>query len=518
MRGRGLWTIALMTLFVARTAAAQVVFEPRPLRVNAGNEPDPRDVPVPCRRSSPSARTERGTPPRPPALSPAAAARQVKLAEDPLGELNREYHKESWAAVQESARYLLDQMACAAGKDDPDAAAYDYATNFIVLNWIGADSFGTYSIHRLLVSSVPPAPFKTDLPGIDKYYEILLSNYKETTVTTVLTSTEVADPVLAQIPDVAARVLPALFGLIAGVEGTANARANQPAAVAATVEKKAVIRVTPFEVDLPARRATIALNSILTEPISQDDFKAGAARVASRTGFQGSACAHTLAEADRAAAVTAVSNVACAAGKPRGGCLDVFHEAFVKEFNNLRATTACSTEASVKPMTTVDEAFRTFVSGNLEREVKTQVTFANTPPRHYSFGLLEAVAFGAWVNEPRVKLNKDGVITSDPMPRLLTIVTLNRSFSGYDPSTVTPTSHEKSRAFVGGVITPDFGLAGGLSWLPVRGFAVNAGVGLLFPKTLGKDNVIGEEPKNTKDPFGLGTAFTVFAGAAYNFK
>jgi hypothetical protein len=74
------------------------------------------------------------------------------------------------------------------------------------------------------------------------------------------------------------------------------------------------------------------------------------------------------------------------------------------------------------------------------------------------------------------------------------------------------------RAFIGAVLTPDFGISGGFSWLPVRGFALNGGIALLFPKTLAEGNVIGQEPNNTKDPFGLGTATAVFVGAAYNFK
>src|SRR5204862_1734982 len=118
---------------------------------------------------------------------------------------------------------------------------------------------------------------------------------------------------------------------------------------------------------------------------------------------------------------------------------------------------------------------RTFILDRTNRSATCDATVTNAPLQHISFGIVEAVALRLKLYDPRVTTANDGTIKTDPMSRMLTIATVNVAFSGYDGATVSPNRSERLRWFVGAVLTPDFGLAGGVSFLPIRGFSTNAG-------------------------------------------
>jgi hypothetical protein len=181
------------------------------------------------------------------------------------------------------------------------------------------------------------------------------------------------------------------------------------------------------------------------------------------------------------------------------------------------ATAACLDEAEKKGLAGVDADVREFVLANVEREVKAEVAFANAPLRRFSFGLIAAIAPGVTVRQPRVTLDDDGNLKSDPMPRTMSMVTLNRSVAPYDPTTVSVTRAEQWRYFAGAVLTPDFGMTIGLSYLPVRNFSLNLGVAALLVKSV-PASAIGQPPASATDPFRLGQAYAWFIGAGYAFK
>lgn len=513
-------------LLLPITARAQIAVESRVLRVNAEGKPDPRPVGFKevCEPEPPNPLTD------------------PELQKDPVGVLNKRFNSGDWDNIQRTAKRLLTEAQHAAHRPpapaQPDAPAYDYVRNVVWLTWIGEDAFGNIGLRRILVrastkKSDSTTLAKIDLPGIDRFYEVFINASPKAVLTTVLTSTEQVNPIIEQIPAVAQKLVPVLLGAVGGQLGSVDTSRAQaiPPTVAPGARRCTTPPVrfyaTPFQIDLPAKRAKIAVASVAYEPISIGEFRAAASKLALTQSFQLSACARAL--AGRALdAVTFVTEAPeagetpskrCSSGDSRKDCLDRFDARLRQEFDAQKNVAGCSAEAELKAMTAVDTSFRTFIAGNLAREVKGETTVANTPLQHFSFGLMEAVAVKAKVHDPRVKLDDDGNLKADPMPRLLTVVTFNGSFKGYDASSIRPSAAEQWRWFAGGIITPDFGFAGGLSYLPVRGLAVNAGVGVLFIKSPGDAaDEIGSPPKSATDPFGLGKATVLFFGASYNFK
>jgi hypothetical protein len=471
-------------------AQAQVRFEPRALR------DDPLKVSL-------DGSCANQTAPEDPA----------SVSVDAVGELNRRYHAGDWDRIQQTAKYLLDRARCSAGTAGetapPDLVAYDYRAHYIWLTWIGADAFDTYGLHRLLVHHRPSAPYKVDLPGVSRLYEVFVSDSKTAELTSILTSTEKADETLAQIPAVVDRIVPALFGLVTGVGGLG------PSVIPVRQTKE--LWATPYQIDLPVRRASIAVKSVVGAPVLGKTFNDDADRFGLKTGFQTSLCAHDLAIAATNVVKDVRAHVTCQPGGARQACLDRFDTGLRQAFDTQRKVTSCSPDAEQRAMASVDAAFRAFVTTGMAREVKSDTVVTNIPRQRLSFGLVEAVAFKAGVQDPRVTLDDDGNVKADPLPRLLTILTVNSSFKGYDRSAISPSRAEQWRWFGGAVIAPDFGVAAGFSYLPVRGLAIDVGVAGLFVKSA-PAGAIGRPPASATDPFDLGTAWAVFAGAGYNFK
>jgi hypothetical protein len=432
----------------------------------------------------------------------------VTFAGPPIEHLNSGYHQGDWTSVQDAARCILDEAFASAGTDRP---AYDYRSGHVWVTWVGGDAFGEVGVHRVLVHGQgrAPAPYKLDLPGVSTFFEIFLAGSPYAELTTTLVSTEKADETLAQIPAVAGRIVPALFGLL---------DATLPeAAVAPEPAPTERIWLTPFQIDLPARRAAIALTSVVGAPVSADAFATAANRLAVERGFQTSACARTLALAQgKAIGDARTSTSDCNPGGHRDRCLAAFDAALRKEFEAQTTRPRCATAAEGRAMAAVDDAFRDLALTGMAMDVKSDVRFANTPRQHVSFGLVEAVSFGVSIDDPRVDLD-DGDIVADPLPRLLTLVTVNASFAGYDRTSVRPSEAEKWRWFGGVALVPDFGLAAGVSYLPVRGVSINLGYAWLFTKSAPAET-IGRPPADAADAFDIGHARLWFAGVGYNFK
>ena len=440
-------------------------------------------------------------------------ADRAKLDDNPLEALNDRFHQGDFETLQLAARYILDRAACESSGAN-DAVAYAYRAHHVWLTWVGTDAFETHGVHRVLVSAGMPSPYKLDLPGVRTFYEVFVSSSDKAELTTTLVSTEKADEALAQIPAVVEKVVPVLFGFGQAVGGMVKPMMKDPTGREVTPK----LWVTPFRIDLPAKRASIAVTSLAGEPLSESEFLANVSKLTLKASFQTSRCGRELALLQGTALEAARKDQACRPASTRKACLDKFDELLRKAFATQAAVAACATESEEKAMRSVDEAMRASVTGGMAREVKSDFTFSNRPLQRVSFGLMEGIALKAGVNDPRAKLDDDeGTLRADPLPRLLTIVTVNSSFRGYDPTTVNPTTAEKWRWFGGAVIAPDFGLAAGISYLPIRGVAINAGLAGLFIKSVDRAQ-IGNAPSDATDPFRLGTAWSLFAGVGFNFK
>jgi hypothetical protein len=170
-----------------------------------------------------------------------------------------------------------------------------------------------------------------------------------------------------------------------------------------------------------------------------------------------------------------------------------------------------------KAVQLVDLRFRTMLLEVEGQELRAELTIQNAPLRRSSFGLATGVSFGRTSAHPNVKIDR-GVYAHDALDRQLVMVTWNRAFAAYDDKAARITHAERHRWFVGAVVTPTFGIGAGYSYLPIRGFGLNAGYAVLGTSRPAAGKTIGDEPANRDDPFAFGWAGTWLAGVSYNFK
>ncbi|OGA54746.1 MAG: hypothetical protein A3G25_12410 [Betaproteobacteria bacterium RIFCSPLOWO2_12_FULL_63_13] len=441
-----------------------------------------------------------------------ATAKDEALEDDPIAELNRWFTAGDWPRLQAAATYLLDRAGCEAGRQPikTDVPAYDYRQNHVFLVWVGPDTFGTFGVRRLLVHQPTTTAFKLNLPGVQRFYEVFASASPAAALKVSFLSTEKPNPILAELPAIAAKIVPAFFGLITDIQGAA------PPPPMAAAPEPGPLWLTAFEARLPAKRASIAAKAVAAEPVSIASFHEDADTLAHKISFHPSACARRLAGAEILAIKQAQSQDLCKSTNPLQECLEA-HDQLLRGAFSAEQKAGCTVPADLAAMTAVDTAVRAFVTSNQVREVKADVTFANTPLQRISFGLVSAVALVAKVVNPRVKLDSSGALKADPLPRLLTLATVNGGFDPYDASALSPSKAEQFRWFGGAVLTPDFGVAVGVSYMPVRGLSFNTGVAQLFTKSVTAAE-IGKEPQSATDPFKLGSAGIVFFGVGYVFK
>ena len=480
---RRLWMLAVCALSAlnASAAFAQSSFEPRPLTTK------PMQVTVPALCQT------RGD---------AACA-----APDLIPDLDREFRQGDWEAAQSVAREILRLSNRAWPVQPGPQPQFDPISNNIWVTWIGSDAFGADVLNRMLVRAPTSRPYSLKLPGVETIYEVFVSRGPRSDIASRFISTPQGNPLSTQLVDVLGKVAPVLFGLFSAVTGTPP----PPAAGPPPAVPSKSIWVRPLVIDFPHRRASVAVRTAAMDQFTADEFDGEAERFKIKLAFQRSQCLQELATEELDAIKVAYRG--CFGTKR--DCLTAMDAALRRVFESKRAVAPCAGNSD--GMTDIDDAVREFASGHVAKEVAADLTVLNAPPQRTSFGLVEAVAVWADLHDPRVKLADDDTIKADPLPRLLTIVTVNHSIGGYDPETVAPSRQEKHRLFYGVTILPDFGVAGGYSFLPIRGLSINAGAALLFVKSA-PSSVIGSAPPNATDPFKLGTGLTAFVGVGYAFK
>ncbi len=225
-----------------------------------------------------------------------------------------------------------------------------------------------------------------------------------------------------------------------------------------------------------------------------------------------SMCAQTLNTRLQEALVK--SKVACAQNP--GGCVKTVLTDFDTEYRSAHAN--CKSDDDRKEFAAVDSSYRNFVTGLTAVEVAGAFDLKNSPRRLLSLGLVTAFAFKRGpVSATRVKLD-GGKIVADPLSRQLNIVVINSGFTRYNADAFHPTPAERFQWFAGAAVTPDVGLAGGLSIGIVRGLSVNVGGAILGVRGLRGDDELGAVPKHAEDPFRLSSARLLFCGVGYKFK
>jgi hypothetical protein len=151
-----------------------------------------------------------------------------------------------------------------------------------------------------------------------------------------------------------------------------------------------------------------------------------------------------------------------------------------------------------------------------QEKAKDTSKLFNRPLTRFSFGLVSSIIAGSSTSGTRVSI-QSGKIAEDPLSGHMPMGILNVHPWPYDADADRASWKERVRLFVGGIFAPEFGLSAGAGMQLVRGFTVNAGIGLLLIDTPAEGETIGSAPKNKDHPFDYGTATTFFVGVGYNF-
>jgi hypothetical protein len=150
-----------------------------------------------------------------------------------------------------------------------------------------------------------------------------------------------------------------------------------------------------------------------------------------------------------------------------------------------------------------------------EKAKETSKLF-NRPLTRFSFGLVSSIMAGSSMSDTRVSI-QNGKIAEDPLSGHMPMGILNIHPWTYDADADRASWKERIRLFVGGIFAPEFGFSAGAGLQIVRGFTLNAGVGVLLIDTLKEGETIGVAPVNRDHPFDYGTATVFFVGVGYNF-
>jgi hypothetical protein len=455
----------------------------------------------------------------------------------PIDILNQHQTSGDWNRLQAYARELLKDLAA---KEDLKPLLGNIGRDYYNFIWESTNADGKAIINRVLVhrdlepqhasrlpglsyDAVPPAAeqlveeAKQPLPaepqpqtpvsgGGPYLFDLLLSTAAVASLSSVYVTTPAADPLLAQLPDVVARVN--VLGFVAKAAGTGNADRAQ----ILVYVNQALLPVPRGAVKIKDVIATRTPSIILQREVS-DTFTAVVMRQA-RT----SACAVALANALKTELDAKSKEPACTIASD--SCSSSFKSAIASTYANTVAACAAEAPAAVgfDPVMAVEQEFKKLIAAAGPKQTTGESTLTNTPLTRYSFGLLTGVLIGRTsMKEPRVKIDA-GRIAPAPTDRLMSMVVFNMHPKPYDAEWNRMSKEESFRVFFGTVMTPDFGLSAGLGFGLVRGLAVNVGVAAMLSDAVKGSDTIGAEPADQRDPFRTIPAMAAFAGFSYTFK
>ena len=432
-------------------------------------------------------------------------------AESPLTILGRHHENADWPRLQ---AYGLELLATVA-RDVPALGQHLGRTdeNYYNVVWVADGPDGKPKVFRVLVHNGLLPERADTLPGLDNdgspfLRDVFISSNRDARLRSAYVSTEVADPLLSQIPDVLQR-----WNILDFWASALGAAADQPPAVWISVNR----------IEFPFERATIEIADTAVTPTSFDAFKANLEKQHAALKLRQarwSSCALKLNEELRAGILEVLQSHDCQNGTAK--CTAELRAKVDEVYSSTIASCAEQSAPGVgyDPAIEVEQQYRNLAATRGGSVVKGQSKLKNTPNTKLSFGLLTSVLIGSPTfknDERRVKVD-GGKIADDPLGRTMTSVILNVQPWGYDGALVRMSRRERHRFFVGGVITPDFGINAGVGFGFVRGLAVNFGGALLFVDTPRSGETVGEAPLSPNDPFKTGVAAAGFFGLSYTFK
>jgi hypothetical protein len=365
-----------------------------------------------------------------------------------------------------------------------------------------------------------PAAYSADLPGVLGLTEVFVAGSVSARGASLYTSTAEKDPLVEQLPGFVQAIFAPLSTTVAGILGRVKGKADARSFEKAVAPPQLGVIIS--SVVLPLARASIRLQMQARDLATVEEFTGAVGRLGAALIFDGAgrstpARAQVTKLVDElpvvAADKCAASGSTAPAPVPCRGALD----AEIKAAYDAAMATKPST-ADADAIELVDQRFRELVVNALSVSAELDVTFKNRPLTHFAFGAGAAVMAYASVSRVRTKLDDDnGLLVSDPLPRVMTMAFVNWSPRGYDAASPSLRASERFRAFFGAALTPDFGVVGGINVLLQRGIGIVGGVGVLFGKGAEAEEV-GKPPAASEDPFKLAVGRTVFVGISYNYR
>ena len=422
-----------------------------------------------------------------------------------LDALTAHFNAGEWTRLHSLAAEIIEAVR---GRHGAVSEALDLRRRHVVLLWVGSDAFGKSTLMRVVARRPPADAASPDLSGAREVHEVLLARSASGQSASVYTSTKQKDQAADALPGFVQAIAGPLFGRFAVLAGTEQV----PAAP--------TVWITVSRVGLPFTRATVKVKSMATDPWLDLDVFASALRGrAAQVRFDTvptSPCAREHATLLAGAlAETARGHCAPSPWNP-SACRTALDETMAQRL----AAQTCGRPARPReentPLQRVDKEFRSLVSTSLANGADLDLTFRNRPLTRVAFGGGSAVIVDARFDRPRVKLD-DGVLVADPLNRVMTMAVVNVSPGGYDAEADRMSVHERVRLFAGAVLTPDFGIAGGLNVLLARGIGVSVGVAVLFARGA-EPSQVGQPAADSADPFRLAVATAPFVGITYNYK
>lgn len=437
----------------------------------------------------------------------------------PATELTNLHQRGQWQQLRQFARTLFAEARESCPTVAPGTA------DFTLVVWQGKPAVGDRTVFVILV---PPStyddtldPFQLVLPGVGgnsehRLLQAFVADAPSETLAAVYVSTQQRNPLTDQIPAVAAAMVDPLLALASVTRGpTSAARAANNARAARTAAQG---WLTIADVPLPFERASIELHMNATVPPTPGVVRDAASDLRDKMQLldvRYSECAQTLA----GTLFTTIETRSTQCERTLAtNCLDL--SVLDAEFDNAyqAQNKACGTTAADRrALQLVDREFRELLAEGSDRKLPSKKDLKDIPLGRFSFGVVEALMMGTFASAPRVTVD-DGVLVADPLGRLVTMAVVNGSFRPYNPAAFSISRQERLRWFAGAAITPSFGVAGGISALVVRGFAINAGVVVLGTTGAADGQSIGSPPVGADDPYSLEAAGGFFLGASFNFK
>lgn len=460
---------------------------------------------------------------------PVAGPLGTNLGVSVLDELDERFAMGDAAGASRVARKIVE-AAVAAGLAE---AASGVLSGHVALVWVAADRTGRTVLRRIHLPFQPRRPHSLDLPGVGSevsgrpFHELFVAADPRAVLASTYTSSREADALASGVEEFVDESIGPFFGLLAGVAGELRSIAPAAAAPGEREERRREMRlqVTAARVVLPFTRATVKVSSIALVPLASNRVAASASDLAATLAFRQAAespCARDYASRLARVVARVSAQEPCAVAPPgSAACLNAFHNAFSEAWSasvSMCRPRETDVETSdpvsaidLQGMRAVDGKFRDFVVAGRPERVESQVTFSNRPPAHFGFGVGTALVLAGKVDRPRVKLER-GVLVADALGRQLTMALVTWSPRGYDEQAYGMSASERFRPFAGVILTPDFGLGGGLSIALGHRVGVNLGAGVLFTRAARAGDVPGAPPANAARPFSLGFARVIFAG------